>query len=63
VIRRVLDCGYGTEVVVVDDASSDGSREHLKQLENPKVHCFYHALNRGKHPALRLGFATANTSS
>jgi glycosyltransferase involved in cell wall biosynthesis len=59
VIRRVLDCGYETEVVVVDDASSDGTREYLKQLENPKVHCFYHAVNRGKGAALRLGFATA----
>src|ERR1700719_1097639 len=59
VIRRVLDCGYETEVVVVDDASSDGTRDYLKQLENPKVHCFYHAVNRGKGAALRLGFAAA----
>jgi len=59
VIRRVLDCGYDTEVVVVDDASSDGTRDYLEQLENPKVRCYYHAVNRGKGAALRLGFAAA----
>jgi glycosyltransferase involved in cell wall biosynthesis len=57
-IRRVLECGYETEVVVVDDGSSDGTREYLRQIENPKVRCFYHAVNRGKGAALRLGFAT-----
>src|SRR5882757_2384918 len=59
VIQRVIDCGYETEVVVVDDASSDGTREFLQQLENPKVRCYYHAANRGKGAALRLGFAAA----
>jgi glycosyltransferase involved in cell wall biosynthesis len=57
-IRRVLECGYETEVVVVDDGSSDGTREYLKQIENPKVRCFYHTVNRGKGASLRLGFAT-----
>ncbi|MBI3758241.1 MAG: glycosyltransferase family 2 protein [Deltaproteobacteria bacterium] len=59
VIQRVFDCGYETEVVVVDDASSDGTREFLQQLENPKVRCYYHAANRGKGAALRMGFAAA----
>jgi glycosyltransferase involved in cell wall biosynthesis len=59
VIQRVIDCGYETEVVVVDDASSDGTREFLQQLENPKVRCYYHAANRGKGAALRMGFAAA----
>ena len=63
VIRRVLDCGFDTEVIVVDDASTDGTREFLKQLEHPNVHCFYHAVNRGKGAALRLGFAAAKTNS
>src|SRR5216684_1416213 len=57
VIERVLDCGYEAEVIVVDDASTDGTREYLKQLEHPRVHCLYHAVNRGKGAALRLGFA------
>lgn len=59
VIQRVVDCGYETEVIVVDDASTDGTREYLQRLEHPKVHCFYHAVNRGKGAALRMGFAAA----
>ncbi len=59
VIRRVLDCGFEAEVLVVDDASTDGTREYLEQLDQPQVHCFYHSINRGKGAALRLGFAAA----
>jgi glycosyltransferase involved in cell wall biosynthesis len=59
VIRRVLHCGFETEVIVVDDASTDGTRAYLKSLEHPQVSCFYHAVNRGKGAALRTGFAAA----
>src|SRR5258707_13413723 len=59
VIERVLDCGFDAEVIVVDDASTDGTREFLQKYSHPRVQCFYHAVNRGKGAALRLGFAAA----
>jgi glycosyltransferase involved in cell wall biosynthesis len=59
VISRVLNCGFDCEVIVVDDASTDGTRDFLKRFEHPRVHCYYHAVNRGKGAALRLGFAAA----
>ena len=31
----------------------------FESLEDPQVHCFYHAVNRGKGAALRTGFAAA----
>jgi len=59
VVRRVLRCGYDAEVIIVDDASSDGTGAEMKKIDHPKVRCFYHATNRGKGAALRLGFAAA----
>lgn len=59
VVRRVLDCGYDVEVIIVDDASSDGTREVLQKINDLRVRCFYHAVNRGKGAALRMGFAAA----
>jgi glycosyltransferase involved in cell wall biosynthesis len=59
VIRRVLDCGFDAEVIVVDDGSGDGTRDYLKRLEHPHVHSLYHSVNQGKGAALRLGFAAA----
>jgi len=59
VIRRVLDCDFDAEVIVVDDGSRDGTRDYLKRLEHPNVHCLYHSVNQGKGAALRLGFAAA----
>ena len=59
VIERVLDCGYDCEVIAVDDASTDGTRDILKNYRNPRVRCLFHSVNRGKGAALRLGFAAA----
>jgi glycosyltransferase involved in cell wall biosynthesis len=60
IIRRVLECGFDSEVIVVDDASTDGTRDYLKQIEHPKVRCLFHTVNRGKGAALRTGFAAAS---
>jgi glycosyltransferase involved in cell wall biosynthesis len=59
VIDRVLKCGFEVEIIAVDDGSTDGSREFLKQFEHPNVRAFFHSENKGKGAALRLGFAAA----
>jgi glycosyltransferase involved in cell wall biosynthesis len=60
VLDRVLHCGFEVEIIVVDDASTDGTREFLRTFEHPRVKVLYHAKNRGKGAALRLGFAAAS---
>jgi glycosyltransferase involved in cell wall biosynthesis len=52
----VRDC----EIIIVDDCSSDGTRELLQSKLESQVHqVIYHAKNRGKGAALRTGFAAA----
>ncbi|MCD6335110.1 MAG: glycosyltransferase family 2 protein [Candidatus Latescibacteria bacterium] len=49
------------EVIVIDDGSSDTSREILKELQRvyPQVNLVFHEQNRGYGGALKSGFATA----
>lgn len=51
--------GLRKELIVVDDCSTDGTREYLKGLALDHVTCFFHDQNRGKGAALRTGFAHA----
>jgi glycosyltransferase involved in cell wall biosynthesis len=59
VFRRVQATPYDKEIVAVDDASADGSREILARLaeDYDNVRAFYHEHNKGKGAALRTGFA------
>ncbi len=46
------------EIIVVDDASKDGTTDILKQLEseNPDVKFVYKQVNKGKGDTLKIGF-------
>jgi glycosyltransferase involved in cell wall biosynthesis len=48
------------EIVVVDDASSDGTRDKLRSFEGqPGLRVIFHERNQGKGAALRTGFRAA----
>jgi glycosyltransferase involved in cell wall biosynthesis len=48
------------EVIVVDDCSTDGTRDLLKErVDGRLAHVVYHERNQGKGAALRTGFASA----
>src|SRR5437879_426830 len=55
-VRRVLD-GRDVEIVVVDDGSTDGTREALRSMTG--IRLIEHERNQGKGAALRSGFASA----
>jgi len=54
-------CELDVQLVLVDDGSSDGTREILGRIasEHPEWIVAYHAVNQGKGAALRTGFKTA----
>jgi glycosyltransferase involved in cell wall biosynthesis len=63
VVRRMraveLQDTIDREIVVVDDGSSDGTRDVLRQLGDSTVRVVMHDDNRGKGAAVRTGFAQA----
>ena len=57
VVSRVAALPLNTELVIVDDFSTDGTREILNQLkEIPQVKILFQDRNQGKGAALRTGF-------
>ena len=61
IIRRVqaAEVGLEKEIIVVDDASEDGTRQILENLNHPNVKICFHSKNQGKGAALRTGFSKA----
>jgi glycosyltransferase involved in cell wall biosynthesis len=60
VLRRVYASPVTNEVVVVDDASTDGTGERLMELQRQYGFTHLtHERNQGKGAALRTGFAAA----
>ena len=54
-----VDIGMEKELILVDDCSTDGTREILERLQNSEdnsAKIFYHEINRGKGATLRTGF-------
>jgi glycosyltransferase involved in cell wall biosynthesis len=60
IIRRVRQCGIRCELIVVDDGSTDGTRQALeKYRDSPDLTLILHETNQGKGAALKTGFALA----
>src|SRR5262249_34075553 len=58
-VRRVQAVPVPKEIVIVDDCSTDGTRDILRQLEGDGIRVVLHEKNQGKGAALRTGFQHA----
>ena len=60
-IREILACvkavDIDKEIILVDDFSTDGTRDILPGLADETTRVYFHDRNRGKGAALRTGFA------
>ena len=58
-LERVLAQPFVCEVIIVDDGSTDGTRDVLEAIDDPRVRVIFHETNQGKGAALRTGFRHA----
>lgn len=67
-VEQVLDdvraVGLANEIIIVDDGSTDGTRDVLQRIEEkgfPEVRIIYHSHNQGKGAAVITGFKAATS--
>jgi glycosyltransferase involved in cell wall biosynthesis len=60
IIKRVQRTGVASEILIVDDGSTDGTRDFLKNLDGQnRIKVVFHEKNQGKGAAVRTGIKNA----
>lgn len=58
-VDRVVSLDFVNQLVIVDDGSTDGTRQILNKLTHEKIKIIFHEVNQGKGAALHTGFKIA----
>lgn len=59
VVKKVQAVPYEKQIIMVDDCSTDGTREQLQKINDPNVEKYFHEKNQGKGAALRTAWEKA----
>jgi glycosyltransferase involved in cell wall biosynthesis len=59
VIEAVAAAPYNKEIIIIDDHSTDGTRDILSNMKQDGLKVFMHHKNQGKGAALQTGFSHA----
>ncbi len=60
IVRRVQDVAIDKEILIVDDGSTDGTRDILRELDGKNgIRVFLQPVNQGKGAAVAVGFRHA----
>lgn len=57
--KAKLPFGWEKEIIIIDDASCDGTKEYLKNLKKKNLKKIFHPKNLGKGAAIRTGLKEA----
>lgn len=59
IYERIRAVEIAKEIIIVDDCSTDGTREIITELKSDDTKVYFHDKNMGKGAALRTGFEKA----
>jgi len=57
IVNKVQNIDIDKEIIIVDDCSTDSTREILEKIKQDNIKIFFHDKNSGKGSALKTGFS------